>query len=310
MNIKVQVLMSTYNGEKYIAEQVDSIFNQSDIDIYLLVRDDGSTDDTITNLELIKKKYKNKIDIICGENIGYRKSFLKLIEYADNNMDYYAFSDQDDVWKKNKIIDAVRLLKVSDSVLYASSLDIVNEQLKKIYVKDISNISHTFESFFVRTRLAGCTMVFNEFILKKARYFSNLEYENTTMPDHDCLLCVLSLLHGYEIVLDSKSNILHRRHSDSETGGGKGFFDRISIEYKRIFDRKNSYYVLAMILRHYTELDATKFFNKSIINFLNKIEHYKDSPIAFFKLLFDKNLSCGNFLADILIRLKIILFRY
>ena len=89
---KVQVLLSTYNGEKYLKEQLDSIIAQKGVDVHILARDDGSKDDTIKILE----GYEN-IDIIKGSNIGVCKSFFELINKS-GEYDYYSFADQDDVW--------------------------------------------------------------------------------------------------------------------------------------------------------------------------------------------------------------------
>ena len=81
----VAVLMSTYNGEKYIREQLDSIFNQKGVDVRLFVRDDGSTDDTVS----IVKEYikKHPVEIIAdGENVRPGESFMRLVQkYTDNS---------------------------------------------------------------------------------------------------------------------------------------------------------------------------------------------------------------------------------
>ena len=103
--MRIAVLMSSYNGEQYIKEQIDSILNQKgkfNIDIY--VRDDGSFDNTIHILEDYQKK--GLIKFCGGENIGPAKSFLTLLALADG-YDFYAFADQDDIWFENKIESAI-----------------------------------------------------------------------------------------------------------------------------------------------------------------------------------------------------------
>ena len=98
--LKVNILMSTYNGEKYIEEQIQSILNQEEVIIKLYIRDDGSTDNTV---KIIESFNKENIVLFKMSNIGWKKSSLeltKLVEYHDD--EYYAFSDQDDVWKKIK----------------------------------------------------------------------------------------------------------------------------------------------------------------------------------------------------------------
>ena len=95
--------MSTYNGEKYLSQQIDSILNQKEIDVHLFIRDDGSYDNTWKLLEEYKQKYE-KINIISAKNVGVGNSFMNLLYSVPNIYDYYAFSDQDDIWEPNKII--------------------------------------------------------------------------------------------------------------------------------------------------------------------------------------------------------------
>lgn len=100
----IAVLMSTYNGEKYVEEQIISIFNQnyekSQWNITLYVRDDQSTDNTREIVEKLSLKYNIYIDF-DGPNLGFAKSFYKLLDKAD--ADYYFFADQDDIWLPNKL---------------------------------------------------------------------------------------------------------------------------------------------------------------------------------------------------------------
>ena len=122
----VCVLLSTYNGEKYLKEQLDSVLNQKDITLNFLVRDDGSTDSTIDILKQYEKE--GKIKLIVGKNIGYKKSFYELAKLAPLS-DYYAFCDQDDVWDDDKLITAVNMLERENNsipLLYFSALRVVN----------------------------------------------------------------------------------------------------------------------------------------------------------------------------------------
>ena len=107
---KVQILMSTYYGEKYLREQLDSIIKQTYPLINILIRDDGSSDGTLS----ILKEYAGKYDHVTyyeGENIGVIQSFLQLLKESDANVNYYAFADQDDVWLPEKIVRAVEKLE-------------------------------------------------------------------------------------------------------------------------------------------------------------------------------------------------------
>lgn len=109
MNTKsVQVVMSTYNGEKYLKEQIDSILSQEGVDVRLYIRDDGSSDRT-TDILASYQEHKN-VKIEKGNNLGFAKSFLTALDECDE-ADYYAFSDQDDVWEKDKLSTESRYSK-------------------------------------------------------------------------------------------------------------------------------------------------------------------------------------------------------
>ena len=99
--------MSTYNGEKYVREQLDSILNQTYKNIEIVVRDDGSKDNTVKIIKEYQEKYKN-IKLVTGKNLGFIKSFFELLKITES--DYYSYADQDDIWMENKIELAVELL--------------------------------------------------------------------------------------------------------------------------------------------------------------------------------------------------------
>jgi len=149
---KVNVLLSAYNGEKYIKEQIDSILAQSweNIDIY--VRDDGSSDGTAA----ILKEYESagKIKLELGKNVGFIKSFFWLVVNS-GDADYYAYSDQDDSWNSDKIKMAVEKLEEEVSsedmcklpVLYFSNYDFYDDDMneKEITKRFPKGLADTFE---------------------------------------------------------------------------------------------------------------------------------------------------------------------
>ena len=107
---KVQILMSTYNGEKYVDEQINSLLQQDHTNLEILIRDDGSKDSTVSILEEYNREYPN-IKLIIDENKGVISSFFELAMKASEEADYFAFCDQDDYWKPQKISRAVNLLE-------------------------------------------------------------------------------------------------------------------------------------------------------------------------------------------------------
>ena len=129
-NKVIQVLMSTYNGKDYLREQIDSILAQNckeqmGVSLKLFIRDDGSKDGTQKILDEYAEKYPDKISWYQGENIGVIKSFFELIEKSDEKVEYYAFSDQDDYWHKEKLSAGIKQIKnkrliVADALLVAA----------------------------------------------------------------------------------------------------------------------------------------------------------------------------------------------
>ena len=105
----ITVYMSTYNGEKFIREQIESIIYQKDVELYLVIRDDGSTDSTLDIIQEYSLKYPN-IFVYAGENLGYANSFLTVLK-EKGGTDYYAFADQDDIWEEDKLICGINKIK-------------------------------------------------------------------------------------------------------------------------------------------------------------------------------------------------------
>ncbi len=190
----VQVLMSTYNGERYLREQINSILEQNDVNIFLFVRDDGSTDGTIE----ILRKYEKKGLIQCffGKNIGYKKSFLHLLWLVRNSkMDYYSFADQDDIWLKDKIKSAIISIEKLDNrkpILYTSALKRVDSNLNEMDIQSFKNLKLTIGGEIARHRLAGCTYVFNYNlfdIVKNAYNYKELKCSHDELISLLCMSC-------------------------------------------------------------------------------------------------------------------------
>lgn len=302
----VNILMSTYNGEKFISEQINSIMNQVDVNTILTIRDDGSSDKTVSIINEMQKKYKRRIELICGENIGYKKSFLQLLTLA-KKADYYGFSDQDDVWMPEKCVRAIEKLEQSENQisLYASGVIVADEELNYIKKTDVSNMILSIPSVFTRHRLAGCTYIFSEELKHMAESFSNMNYIQNEMPSHDFTVFSCALAFG-KVEVDDESFIYHRRYDKSLTAGGNGIKKRIAIEFNNVFKKKNEKFHLAneMIARYDKEINAKDY------AFLHMVSEYKKNGIIKLKLLFFKGLSCGNLLCDIEARIKILIGNY
>ena len=216
MKERVAILLSSYNGEKYIAEQIDSLIKQTYPNIEIFVRDDGSSDNTLDILR--KYESKKQITLLMGDNLGFIGSFFELLKYSPN-ADYYAWCDQDDVWVDNKIelaIDKLSNLDKTASALYFSDYDYYDSDMNFQKTKSYSKTPSFRNSLFDCTAL-GITVVFNKCL-------RDIIAEN--IPEYSCghdwwayLLCnaIGTVVH------DPVSTVKYRQHSDAVSGSGISF---------------------------------------------------------------------------------------
>lgn len=216
--MKIQILMSTYNGGRYIRTQLDSIIAQNIGNKELLIRDDGSTDDTVTIIEEYQRKnpwiryYKEK-------NIGVQKSFFDLLKQADSNADYIAFADQDDEWLPDKLKRAVEILESRDHqipLLYCSNKIITDENLQPIHVTVASPVKRTsFGNALVQNICTGCTAVINQSMVRMLQKNMPQDIDNIIM--HDWWLYLTATCFG-EVYYDENSYIRYRQHGSNTSG--------------------------------------------------------------------------------------------
>ncbi|MDM1370041.1 glycosyltransferase [Myroides marinus] len=215
---KIKVLLASYNGSKYIIEQVKSILNQEGVVVDLEIRDDSSTDDTIDKI--------NKLYFGIKSNVNYPGTgsaacnFFKMIESLDfgEEFEYIAFADQDDVWLPQKLKIAVDKLEESNSVLYCSNLtkwDMNTGEyslLKKNYKQE------KFD-FLFEGGSAGCTYVFKrEFAIEVQELLKKIDYLNWNNLSHDWLIYFYARLLKLPVYIDSNSQIHYRLHSSNVHG--------------------------------------------------------------------------------------------
>lgn len=208
---KICVLLSTYNGEKYIKEQIESILNQKDVIVELIIRDDGSKDNTI---DIIHKMKDSRISLIEGKNIGWKKSFSELLRKAPK-CDYYAFADQDDVWKDNKLISAINKICYNNSpTVYYCDAAVVDENLLKIGEKiNLDPFIDKLSNIFVCVG-QGCCMVLNQ---AAKDLFS--QYRPKADFSHEAWLCILCSYFG-EVIHENKQYLYYRVTGDNTSGYG------------------------------------------------------------------------------------------
>ena len=243
----VNVLISTYNGEKYIIEQLESIFAQTMQDFHIYIRDDGSVDNTVAviNEYIITNSLTERVDFEQGENIGFCQSFFELLNKADNG-DCWAFCDQDDVWLPNKLELAVKWLDRQDCsvpLLYQSGFMVGNEDLSIQNTYIYSDYNYQFYNSITSSIYFGFAMVINarlrELLLMADP--KNIKY-------HDWFASMITAAFG-KCFLAEEAGAIHRQYNNNASPlyffkkiphgmkmlKGERFYTMQAREFKRVY---------------------------------------------------------------------------
>ena len=222
--------MASYNGEKFIRQQLDSIIIQTFENWQLIISDDGSTDKTIELISEYQKIWGEKIQLRNGPQKGFVENFLSLA--CDKNLaaDFYAFCDQDDVWLPQKLEVAIKQISnsclINEPYLYCGRTVSVNAQLKTIGQSTLFKQPPSFNNALVQSIAGGNTMVFNR--------ASKLIIEAVGVvptPSHDWWLYMLISGAGGKVFYDPNPLVLYRQHENSIVGENTSIVNR----FKRFF---------------------------------------------------------------------------
>jgi len=212
-NPHVQILLSTFNGEKYLEEQLASLQSQSYRNFSIAIRDDGSSDSTLSILRDFVNSNGN-VKLEEGENIGVVKSFYRLLEIAEG--DLFSFCDQDDVWLPDKLSRAVGALpqrRASGSSLYCSGLLFTDSDGRELFrSRRPKHIG--LRNALVENIATGCTAV----IGKKLRALA-LKADPDDMHMHDWWFYLVASTFG-DVLFDYEATVRYRRHDATVTSLG------------------------------------------------------------------------------------------
>jgi glycosyltransferase involved in cell wall biosynthesis len=223
------ILMCTYNGEKFLADQLDSIEHQSYQDWRVIISDDGSTDRTLA----IAKQYQDKwgshrLEIKQGPQKGFCHNFLSIACDTTIQADLYAFSDQDDVWLPEKLKNAVTYYNaISESEpdlprVYGTRTKIVDEHLKVIGLSPLFTLPRSFRNALVQSIAGGNTMVFNQ---KSKTLLEKCGRQE--IVSHDWWLYQIVKGAGGIVFYDAEPSLLYRQHANALIGANTSFRARI-----------------------------------------------------------------------------------
>lgn len=266
-NQRVLVLMSSYNGEKYIEEQILSIMNQeSEYQIDLWIRDDGSTDDTCNVIAKTRKAFPGRIKLIKGERLGYNGGFIFLLNQA-RDYTFYALSDQDDVWLSNKIQVACEKLRKEDNtipLLYASTSLLVKDDLKPFGTTRKQRRELSIFNTIVQNICPGHTQVLNNALLN---LFKELVIDIHQIYVYDSWIMNLANLYG-KIIFNNEPFALYRQHQENQLGSGAGAFGRIQKIIKRSDNGDGLRY--RKQIEYFIKCNKNELVSKGVFSYLNE----------------------------------------
>lgn len=300
----VIVLMSTYNGGKYISTQINSILNQKDVNVELFIRDDGSNFET---KKILKEfEVEKNISIEYGENIGYQNSFLKLLQDNYGSTDcYYCFSDQDDYWEPDKLVNGVRKISNNSNkpTLYFTGLKVTDEDLNYIQTKEMNKRKLTLGSTISRSNIPGCTMVFNSELAKHVIKFKDKEL---LQIGHDAWVQLICAAYDGKFYYGKKSHIKYRRLETSVTSTSKSILSIARDEIKRLKKHPNKAVLISKLIIE--NLDRNLSTTNAIL--LNQILNYQVGIRKKIELIRNHEKNTGNNVIDYYTNILIFLNKY
>lgn len=210
----IAILLCSYEGEKYIEEQLISITLQTYPNWKLFISDDGSKDRTLSIIQKFKARQRKILEIFEGPEKTFASNFISLTKRPEIKSTYYAWADQDDIWNKKKLEKAIRWLNHQSSsrpLLYCSRTILVDHMNRFIKPSPLFKKSKTFQNALVQNIAGGNTMIFNE----KARQLFIKSSKNREIFAHDWLMYQIITACGGIIYYDEKPRLRYRQHANN-----------------------------------------------------------------------------------------------
>lgn len=282
MEETIDILLATYNGEKYLREQLESILKQTYSNIRLIISDDCSKDKTREIIKEFEEKDKRVISYFQEENLGYVKNFEFLLSKVENEI--YMLSDQDDYWLPEKVEHTYNKLKETNADLVFTDLEVVDENLQQIYPsfndymqlsKKIKKYLHSYKLQYLYNCVTGCTLMsrkkFIELILPLPT--------ESKYAIHDTWIASTISNKGKVEYLDEKT-IKYRQHGNNQVGT-----DKISHKFKELDQVRELFLDVKLgLFRTYVKND--RIFN-------DKLKEQNKKALAYFEMI--KNKKYFNF---------------
>ena len=268
---KVEIFLSTYNGDRYIREQLDSILDQKgEFELMISIRDDGSSDQTCQILREYEKDAR--ITIQYGNNIGVNHSIMYLVHRSTNQADYYSFADQDDLWYPHRIqtaIDAFEQESELTPILWSCAEELTDQNLT--IIGHLTRPKHlgNFYNAMLQNKIPGHTQILNRRLFLLVR-----DYPPSSMYLYDRVVYMTACAFGRVIYGDVVCG-KYRQHNFNEIGYESNkvrlFFHRVRFFFKGNYQHNADQ--LSYFRDYYQEsLDSNH--DKEIVCFLISRKHW------------------------------------
>ncbi|WP_223813001.1 MULTISPECIES: glycosyltransferase family 2 protein [unclassified Pantoea] len=229
----VSILMGTYNGEKYLTEQLQSIASQTYTNWNLIVSDDGSTDSTCEIIEQFALNHPDKVYLHKGPGKGFAANFFNMLQRSDINSEFYAFCDQDDIWLDDKLESAVmQLSSVPENKykLYGSRTKLIDSYGKFIGYSPCFTKAFSFNNALLQSYAGGNSMVFSRGLKQIFETFP----VDLKIVSHDWILYIICSAMNGAVIYDREPKILYRQHEDNLVGSNIGLLSKVK-RFNRLF---------------------------------------------------------------------------
>lgn len=250
----VAILLCTYNGEKFLREQLNSIKSQEHKNFTLWASDDGSNDNTLKILNEYRNLWgEDRLTIYAGPEKGFAANFLSLICNPHIEADYYAFADQDDIWEPNKLSHGIKHLHKLPKhrpAIYSGRTCFIDEQGKKIGYSPLFKKQPGFGNALVQSIATGNTMVMN-----RAARDLICEIGETPIVSHDWWAYILITGVDGTFIYDPQPTVLYRQHESNIVGGSIKLNARLKKLLSSQFKEYNTINAIAL-KQAYTHLSS------------------------------------------------------
>lgn len=290
---KTAIILCTYNGEHFLQEQLNSFAQQTYSSWSLFVYDDGSTDSTEQIINQFAKDTQNQVVFIRGRNKGFAQNFLSAIESTPEDFDFFALSDQDDVWEPEKIERAIRFLhqasievnlpSTNSPALYCSCTSLIDKTGNMIGRSPIFQYQPSFRNALVQSIAGGNSMVLNKAAKKLVQ---SARSQDKTVVSHDWW--IYQLVTGvegyifYDKFYDQNPQVLYRQHGSNLMGSNVSLaakYSRLKMLWQGDFAKWNDQNITALmncknLLTKENQMILERFIKMRKMGILQKLQEF------------------------------------